>query len=77
MELDELRKEIDEINSAIIDLLIKRTEVVKKVGVYKKENSLQITDTNMEKIVFEKLDKLAEEKNLDKKFVKELFELNN
>jgi len=73
-ELAEWRKEIDEVNSGIMDFLARRTEVVKKIGEYKKENNLPITDSKREEIVFEKIGKLAEEKGLDKEFVKELFE---
>jgi len=73
-ELAEWRKEIDEVNSGIMDFLARRTEFVKKIGEYKKENNLPITDCKREEIVFEKIEKLAEEKGLDKEFVKELFE---
>ncbi len=73
-QLIDWRGEIDEINTKIIDLLARRTEIVKQIGEYKKEKDIPITDSEREKIIFEEIGKLAEEKGLDKEFVKDLFE---
>ena len=43
-QLDDLRKQIDEIDTAIVNLLAKRMKVVEKVGKYKKENNLPPLD---------------------------------
>ena len=73
-ELAEFRKEIDEIDSEIMELLARRTRVVKKVGEYKKEREMSITDLKREDVVFEKIEKLAGEKGVNEKFARELFE---
>ena len=67
------RSEIDEINSKILDLLNKRIEIVKKIGKRKKQLGIPIVDAKREKEIYEKLDKLADEKKLDRSFVKEIF----
>ncbi len=46
--LIDLRKEIDEIDDHILDLIAKRQEVVKKIGTYKKNNNLPIVDNKRE-----------------------------
>lgn len=43
-QLDGFRKQIDEIDTAIVNLLVKRMKVVEKVGKYKKENNLPPLD---------------------------------
>lgn len=74
-ELDNFRKKINKIDLELFELIKKRMEVSKKIGNFKKQNNLPILDVKREKKIFEKLKKLAEEKNLDKAFIKELFEL--
>lgn len=43
-KLENLRKQIDEIDESIIILLAKRMETVKKIGQLKKKNNLQVLD---------------------------------
>lgn len=57
-QLEDLRKQINEIDGQIVDLLAKRMKVVKKVGEYKKKNNLSFFD----KVQFEKLLKSKLEK---------------
>jgi chorismate mutase len=45
-KLKDLRKQIDKIDESIVSLLVKRMEVVKKVGQYKKENNLPPLDNS-------------------------------
>ena len=42
MNLDELRKQIDEIDTAMCDLFAKRMKVVSEVAQYKKENNMPV-----------------------------------
>lgn len=42
MDLEELRKQIDEIDTQMCDLFAKRMQVVSEVGRYKKENNLPV-----------------------------------
>lgn len=73
-ELTEWRKEIDKINFQIIDLIKKRTKIVRKIGEYKKKKNIPIIDAGREEKIYQEIDKLAEEKGLNKEFVKKLFQ---
>ena len=43
-KLEDLRKQIDEIDDLIVSLLAKRMETVKKVGQLKKNNNIPVLD---------------------------------
>ncbi|PIU37263.1 hypothetical protein COT02_01780 [Candidatus Roizmanbacteria bacterium CG07_land_8_20_14_0_80_34_15] len=45
-KLKDFRKQIDEIDEQIVNLLAKRMQVVEKVGQYKKENNLPPLDNS-------------------------------
>ena len=45
-KLKDFRKQIDEIDEQIVNLLAKRMQVVEKVGKYKKENNLPPLDNS-------------------------------
>ena len=72
-KITEWRKEIDKINFELLDLLNKRIDIVKKIGKRKKQLGISIVDAKREKEIYEKLDKLADEKKLDRSFVREIF----
>jgi len=59
--LEELRKEIDNCDDAIIRLLKKRMEISKKIGMVKMENGLPICDEKREQDLMEKLGNMANE----------------
>ncbi|CCV64787.1 hypothetical protein BN85412100 [Alteracholeplasma palmae J233] len=77
--IEELRLEIDKIDQEMKELFIKRMEVSKEVGIYKKENNLPILDQKRE-------DQLIEKKKLNfnneelwsyyEKFIKYIMELS-
>lgn len=48
MQLDELRKELDEIDEKIVGLFEKRMNTVRRVAEYKRENSLPALDERRE-----------------------------
>ncbi len=52
--LEECRKEIDQIDSKIIELYEKRMSVVKKVLEFKKENNMQVFDSSREASMLDK-----------------------
>ncbi len=58
MSLDELRKQIDALDSGILDLLNQRMEVVKKVGELKRKTNAVIYRPEREKAIIDRLDKL-------------------
>lgn len=50
--LDEYRKQIDEIDIDIIDLLNQRTRIVEKIGAVKREAALPVYEPKREDMVF-------------------------
>ncbi len=52
--LDELRKEIDEVDKQLVDLFEKRMEIVVEVARYKIENQLPVLNRSREEEVIKK-----------------------
>ena len=52
MEINSLRSEIDDINNNLIDLLIKRHEISKKIGKEKHKLGIPIYDPSRESNIF-------------------------
>lgn len=48
MDLKELRKQINEIDDEILSLYLKRMDISKQIGQYKKEHNLPIYDSKRE-----------------------------
>ena len=73
--LNEYRKEINKIDNDIIDIL-KRMKVSIKIGKYKKDNNIEVLNTNREKEV---LDNIIKHNNVDndlcleEEFIKKLW----
>ena len=61
--LNELRKQIDDIDTKLLTLLNKRMEVVKKVGVHKNSSNAPIYRPEREKEIIDRLTKLSKEQN--------------
>tara|TARA_B100000900_G_C20220804_1_gene569719 strand:- start:209 stop:481 length:273 start_codon:yes stop_codon:yes gene_type:complete len=57
--LDTFRTEINNIDEELISLLIKRMKISIKVGEYKKQNKLEILNSNRENEVIERLNLVA------------------
>ena len=74
-KLKELQSKIDEVNSQILNLIVKRNQIVKKIGKHKKEKNLPISNLKKEKEIFNKLMISAERKGLNTKFISKLFTL--
>lgn len=60
MELDDLRKEINNIDTDIIDLLEERMNVSKKISSYKTENNIEVLNINRELTVISNIKKSIE-----------------
>jgi chorismate mutase len=71
-ELLSLRKEINEVDNQITDLLEERFVLSRNIGVWKKKNKLPILDRTREKAIIQ--DRCNKSK-LNRDFVKSLFEL--
>ncbi|PVU76349.1 chorismate mutase [Acidianus hospitalis] len=68
-ELEDLRKEIEEIDENIIKLLSKRFQISQQIGKIKKEKGIPITDENRESKVKEKWITLARKYGIPESFV--------
>lgn len=72
-DLDKLREEIDEADEAVCNALKQRFAIVRKIGEYKKENGIRVSDRNRESAVFEHIARLFDEKD-EKDAAKEIYE---
>ena len=59
MEIDELRKEIDRLDRAIVPLLLERFEVVRRIGDAKKSAGLPVYNPAREEAVLQKVSAFA------------------
>ena len=57
MDLEKLRKEIDEIDSQMCDLFARRMQVVSGIGKYKKENNLPVYHPSRARTVLQNVSK--------------------
>lgn len=77
--INDLRKEIDEIDTLMQELFKKRLAVSKKIGEYKKENNLPIYDSKRENEILLRLkEKYSDEDTVFyyERFMKELFSIS-
>jgi chorismate mutase len=73
MDLEKLRKEIDEIDRSIIRLLCRRFQIARDIAKIKKKAGLDIEDNQREKDIIENCKREA--KDLDEAFVEDLMRL--
>lgn len=78
MNLDELRLEIDKIDSEMIKLFSERMEVSKQIAEYKKENNLPVYDPVREEKKLEDISALLpeEKREYGKRLYSLIFELS-
>jgi chorismate mutase len=75
MTLDELRREIEDIDREIVELIARRTYVADTVAQVKAEKDLPTTDESQEERVMERARKNAEQFEVDANLVKAIFRL--
>ena len=68
-KLEEARKVINEVDSQMAELFVKRMRAVEKVFEYKKENGLPILDSKREEAVIHKNLELIEDEVLKEYYV--------
>ena len=56
MGLDELRKEIDELDKELVALFEKRMKIVTDIAYYKLENNMEVFDRGRENLLLQKVD---------------------
>lgn len=69
-DLNDYRKEIDEIDEKLVSLFERRMNVVKKVAQYKKENNIEVFHKDRENLVFEKAISSLKDKSYTDEVVK-------
>jgi len=74
MRLEELRKQVDALDSEIIRLISERMKVTREIGQKKKEAGTPIEDKNREKIVLERARNLALEMGLNPEDIKRIYQ---
>ena len=75
MSLDELRREIEDIDREIVELIARRTYVADTVAAVKETRDLPTTDESQEARVMERAGENAERFDLDANLVKAVFRL--
>lgn len=65
MNLEECRKEIDNIDKELVQLFVKRMNVAKNVAEYKKETGMAVYDSERERKLLEKVEENAGEEHGD------------
>lgn len=78
LSLDETRLKIDEIDKQMMDLFVQRMELVSDVVLYKKQNNMEIFQSDREQIVIEKnVNRVDEELKLyAKEFMEDLMNIS-
>lgn len=62
MDIEKKRAEIDEIDSYLTKLFLRRMQICGEIGHYKKENDIRVYDEDREKEVFTKVKAMTPEK---------------
>ena len=63
MDISELRKQIDDIDSKLVDLYCRRMKTAREIGRYKRANGLPVLDSERERILLNKVAEQAGEEN--------------
>ena len=67
-ELKKLRKEIDDLDQELLSVIHKRTQIITKVGLFKKSERLDVEDMSRDKEVVEKFRLAGSDLGLDEHF---------
>ena len=74
-QLNEIRQKIDAIDKELVDTIGKRTDLVKEIGQFKKENGVTILQIHRWFEIIKTRQEWANSKKIDNKMISELFEL--
>ncbi|MDR1201919.1 MAG: bifunctional 3-deoxy-7-phosphoheptulonate synthase/chorismate mutase type II [Tannerellaceae bacterium] len=70
--LSELRRQIDQIDEQLLELLAKRMRISREIGVYKKEHNMPVLQSPRYNEILENRSSMAESMELSPDFVKEI-----
>ncbi len=71
--LEDLRKEIDAIDQQILEILVKRIDIVKQIGELKNIYNMPVIDEKRREKLLESITQRAKLFNLSEEFIKKLF----
>jgi len=71
--LENYRRQIDEIDQAILTNIAKRVRICEEIGAFKREHGIPMMQQERVNIVLDNAAKLGESLNLRKSFVKKLY----
>lgn len=72
--IDQLREEIEMIDSKILDLISERLKLARKIGIQKKNNNVKIFDKNQEDAVKKRWSVKAESLGLENKQIQKILD---
>ena len=75
LQLEDLRKSIDEIDEEIINWLSRRMDLVEKIGAYKRENNIMVLQLERWLSILETRSSFAQSKSLNKEFIEKIYKL--
>ncbi|MDR1556070.1 MAG: bifunctional 3-deoxy-7-phosphoheptulonate synthase/chorismate mutase type II [Tannerellaceae bacterium] len=70
--LSELRRQIDQIDEQLLELLAKRMRISREIGVYKKEHNMPVLQSPRYSEILEKRSRIGEAMELNPDFVREI-----
>lgn len=73
--LESMRKQIDECDNALLDLLARRMRICREIGAYKRDHNMTIMQTNRYSEILDKRGAQGSLCGVNARFVRELFEL--
>ena len=74
IENTELRKQIDELDEQLLELLSKRMEITNEIGIYKKQHNMPVLQTGRYNEIISRLVSRCAGTGLDPDFIKKIFE---
>ncbi len=74
-DLHDLRKQIDELDSVLLEMLSKRMRISREIGTYKKEHNMPVLQTGRYEDILDRRIHEAEQMGMDSKFVKSMLEV--
>lgn len=75
MNIVEIRKKLDQIDSQIIELIKQRIELLPEVVAYKKKHNLAVCQEKREKVIFENLKNISSELGVNYEMVENIWKL--
>jgi len=72
-QLEQFRKELNEIDNNLVELLGRRFKIIRAVGDYKKDNNIPMMQSKRVEEVKDRCAKMGQQYNLDNTFVRNIY----